>query len=551
MAKAKTKATQKLAKGAKPDAKKGRRLHVRADLSPGGSLHVRHHQMSDGERDIHLEGLAVTLADDEAKPVWIQLAKPGTFRGHPAGPFELNDKVFAEIIANFKATENRSIPIDFEHATEAEPTAGSIPSEGAPAQGWIVDLKVQGGCLYGLVEWGEKAREYIRTKKYKFFSPAIRFGARDRVTGKQIGARMTSGGLTNNPFLDGMRPLAAKDAALHTPNGDLSAPPATTMRLAHSPTEYMPQLRYLLRMSDLSTAQEVADQLERLREHFEAAGEDPDATHEGIELRCFLYPLRNMLGATLGMTWDDVFDRIAALIADAIGDTDDEEEAEEAELRDSTTQNEAGTAGMSTTPDVSVTPDQKDDAMSAEKIAELSTKNTELSLSLKDASTKLSTTETKLTEAEAKLADVSLSLKDEKTKRETAEVELKTLRDEKTARETKDLNDRVTLAFDTYKDAQKLTEDDKESMLLVLKNRPESFEKKYPKVAPAQQHLLKNLTEARPGGPPPVVVEDGGVTTGKPIDLASAARALSAQRGIPLGEAQRIVARGMPRPAAR
>ena len=47
------------------------------------------------------------------------------------------------------------------------------------------------------------------------------------MTGADVGARLTSGALTNNPFLDGMAQMAAKDTA----GGDA----ATTLTFAHAP----------------------------------------------------------------------------------------------------------------------------------------------------------------------------------------------------------------------------------------------------------------------------------------------------------------------------
>jgi Mu-like prophage I protein len=165
-----------------------------------------------------LRGDPIQLPDshpiETTAPVWCQLAIQGRWLGHPAGPFEMNKETFEEIITNFRATKNRAIPFDLEHASEADPTAGSIPVTGAPAQGWITDLKIEAGSLWGLVDWLEPARTYIREGRYKFVSPAIRFGSRDRVTGKPVGARLTSVALTNCPFLDGMRPVAASDRSL-------------------------------------------------------------------------------------------------------------------------------------------------------------------------------------------------------------------------------------------------------------------------------------------------------------------------------------------------
>jgi len=150
----------------------------------------------------------------EAKRVWVQLGKVGAFKGHSAGEFALTPQVFDEIVGNFKATSNRAIPIDFEHASEADAAEGDIPTRGAPAQGWITNLDNRGqNGLWGEVEWGQLASGYIKQGQYKFISPAIRFGAKDRVTGLPIGARMTSAGLTNKPFLDGMAPMAAKDSS--------------------------------------------------------------------------------------------------------------------------------------------------------------------------------------------------------------------------------------------------------------------------------------------------------------------------------------------------
>ena len=102
-----------------------------------------------------------------------------------------------------------------------------------------------------------------------------------------------------------------------------------------------------------------------------------------------------------------------------------------------------------------------------------------------------------LTEAKTKLAELSLALKDESARADKAETELVSLRDWKEKREAKDLDERVDLAFDTYKDARKLNDADKEAMLIVLKAKPDTFEKQYPKVQADKRHLLKNVTEKR------------------------------------------------------
>ena len=173
------------------------------------------------------------------------------------------------------------------------------------------------------------------------------------------------------------------------------------------------------------------------------------------------------------------------------------------------------------------------------QVAELSAKNAELSLSLKDATSKVETTAAKLSDAETKIADVTMALKDEAAKREKAEAELVELRDFKATREKKDHDDRIAEAFDTYKDERKLSDDDKEMMSLLLKSNPEKFEARFPKIAPSQKHLLRNLTENKDKSLPNAHIDDG--TPVRKLSARELAREVSAQRGIPLDLAQRIV----------
>lgn len=552
-----TPAARKAAKqAANATPKKGRRLHVRADLVSGGSLHVRH--MADrpdvhpaGDVSVYLDGVSVeevALADKADKPKWIQIAKQGAFKGHPAGHFELNEKVFTDIISNFRATTDRRVPIDFEHASESAPTDGTIPVAGAPAQGWIVDLKIEGGNLWGLVEWGSLARDYIRSGKYKFFSPAIRFNARDRVTGANVGARLTSGGLTNTPFLDGMKPLVASDSGSRQAGmsqgmaervvGEVLTTVTLGMGLAHAPIEYMPRIRRILRLDELASADECLVKLQRVQELLEVSGGDPMATPEGVCIADFLYELREFVRASPGTTWDEVFECIEELLGEAgaqpepesVHDlatmSDDDDDVEDTTTPLTLPAGSVGTIAGS----VGMTGTQAEETktMDPKEIAELNLKLSTAEAKATDAATKLST-------AEAKAAELGLSLKDETSKRETAEAELKKLRDEKALREEKDLDDRVLDAFETYKDDKKLTDDDKVAMRIVLKANPENFEKRYPRVGKGEQHLLRNLTDVRE------------TTTPKTTDFVpvmsvrDAAKKMASQRGIPLADAQNIV----------
>lgn len=173
------------------------------------------------------------------KPIsvsWIQIAKVGEFKGHSAANFSLTPEFFNNLIKNFESTENQAIPIDYEHASEMPPYLGSIPTEGVPALGWITKLdNRQKDGLWGLVEWvDQKAVDYIREAKYRFFSPAIALNSKDPVTGKSIGPVLTSGALTNKPFLDGMEPLTASQTSQTDSNKPLTTKKETQKTMPDS-----------------------------------------------------------------------------------------------------------------------------------------------------------------------------------------------------------------------------------------------------------------------------------------------------------------------------
>ena len=58
--------------------------------------------------------------------------------------------------------------------------------------------------LWGWYEPTDRARQLIAAKEYRYISPAIRWGAKDKVTGKVAGTVLTSVALVNKPFLEEM-----------------------------------------------------------------------------------------------------------------------------------------------------------------------------------------------------------------------------------------------------------------------------------------------------------------------------------------------------------
>lgn len=143
--------------------------------------------------------LVLICKDVEGKvPAEIQVIPYG-YHDTPKGPFALDDDGARGIIEAFEAQTNDMV-IDYEHQTIANP-----PVE-APAAGWIKKLVNRGAeGIWAVIEWTEKAKQYIANREYKYVSPVFLKRISDnRVIG------LINVALTNQPNIDGMVPLANK-----------------------------------------------------------------------------------------------------------------------------------------------------------------------------------------------------------------------------------------------------------------------------------------------------------------------------------------------------
>jgi phage I-like protein len=127
--------------------------------------------------------------------------------------FSITAEDLRDIVANFNKRHNGMVPIDYEHASEQPEVArgGDVP-----AAGWIHSLSIERNGkakLMADVEWTDKATSLIRTSQYRFFSPAIDWGFKDKKTGEGQGATLTSGALTNHPFLEELPQITLREQA--------------------------------------------------------------------------------------------------------------------------------------------------------------------------------------------------------------------------------------------------------------------------------------------------------------------------------------------------
>ncbi|WP_216364959.1 MULTISPECIES: phage protease [unclassified Roseobacter] len=138
-----------------------------------------------------MQTIALALnASGDAVPDWIQLTPAGPdIEGRDGRKWVLPNP--EEVVAAFKRNA-ADLPVDFEHATQVKGPKG----EAAPAIGWIKDLEVRSGAIWGRVEWNEVGRQAIASKGYRYISPVFTF---KKAAGDIL--KMLSAGLTNQPNL--------------------------------------------------------------------------------------------------------------------------------------------------------------------------------------------------------------------------------------------------------------------------------------------------------------------------------------------------------------
>ncbi len=163
--------------------------------------------------------IALTEAVNEIKILY-----PGNFKHSAYGEFDVTEENLKKAVDNF----NSGIGVRFSQAGEKElpctyehPRGDESDPERTKASGWIKRLFLRDGALWALVNWTEKASEYIRKKEFRYISPVFFENWRDEA-GKGHGFTILGLGLTNVPFLKkGQAALALSETdVIHFNNDD-------------------------------------------------------------------------------------------------------------------------------------------------------------------------------------------------------------------------------------------------------------------------------------------------------------------------------------------
>ena len=139
-------------------------------------------------KNIHRTSInAIELAAD--LPERVQLIPAGAVVGRDGRQWVLDDP---QQVVNRFIEQGTELPVDIEHSTELRAPKG----EPAPAAGWVHQLEVIDGAIWGAVNWNETGRELVGGKQYRYLSPVILYSPGD---GSIRG--LTSVALTNRPNL--------------------------------------------------------------------------------------------------------------------------------------------------------------------------------------------------------------------------------------------------------------------------------------------------------------------------------------------------------------
>lgn len=161
---------------------------------------------SPSERELFVMTAGITGATSE-----IQLVPIGDWNGKAVsdGPgktkyisFSVTESDIAQMVNNF-AKLGRDLVVDYEHQT--------LSGEEAPAAGWIKQLVDKGkDGLWAMVEWTDRAKQYLSSREYRYLSPVFTLNGVDRKSGLKSGAMLLNAALTNDPFFSELKPIVSK-----------------------------------------------------------------------------------------------------------------------------------------------------------------------------------------------------------------------------------------------------------------------------------------------------------------------------------------------------
>ncbi len=142
----------------------------------------------------------IKLSEDGAVPKRVQLLRTGAFN-YDGEAMNITSAMLQSFVKNFnekvRGYEDGKLPVDYFHENEKI------------AAGWIASLtiEVEDTELWAEVHWTPKAEKILADGELRYLSVEFSFDYESNEGGKRFGPTLFGAGLTNRPFIKGMKPV--------------------------------------------------------------------------------------------------------------------------------------------------------------------------------------------------------------------------------------------------------------------------------------------------------------------------------------------------------
>lgn len=147
----------------------------------------------------------IKLSDRDSKGrTVIEILRTGNYKHPQYGDFTITDRTLNDIINNFnKRVLDRDVSFDFNHESDL------------PAAAWAQELSTtrrgfatgQQTVLLAHVDWTKRGEEAVKNGDYRYFSSEFVDNFINKETSEEYGTTLKGGGLTNRPWIPGLRPI--------------------------------------------------------------------------------------------------------------------------------------------------------------------------------------------------------------------------------------------------------------------------------------------------------------------------------------------------------
>lgn len=161
-----------------------------------------------GQKD-QSETITLVMGINSGAPEEFVIFPLGQVTGSGMEPFTVDERS-VESVRAFHQSKGVDTVIDYEHQT--------LTGEVAPAAGWVKDFFQGSGGLACKVDWTDRAKEFIKNREYRYFSPVVGLDKNRNLVSIQSIA------LTNLPRGHNLTPLVMKALEANTSKGGDASP---------------------------------------------------------------------------------------------------------------------------------------------------------------------------------------------------------------------------------------------------------------------------------------------------------------------------------------